>query len=433
MDRRDYLSAGILGTSSVLGATWIYQRSRADSHESSRSSEKPDPDKTSMINTNELTTETDFREARYDVGDPVEGFDEFESWTTTAGRVTADSDQTYRSGQSLHLVAETEMDSAGARYEFNDPKDFTNRSFSLAVKWEHFGTPYAEVRLSIYDDSGDYIQFNQVLEWNDLQDWHRLDLGVRQVEGEPDLESITSIKVRTWVGDSRASVWVEDARTTATDAEGKVLLIFDDSRASQYSVAYPLLDKFGFSGCVGLIIRSLGKSDYLTLEELQELSDEGWDVCSHPQFHEQPLTEFNTDRLDETLAEYKQWLLSHGFERGADCIIYPFGKIDDESLNVVAKYHKLGLKVAGQTPYGPAISSPLLAGRVIGEHVGDVKRAVTLAGEYGMAVPIMYHAIGGQQYISERKFEHTLKHIDDTDNVDVVTTSEWLARLEDKT
>jgi len=433
MNRRDYIRSvgigcltGLLSIGGCLSNRSQNQTLTETGHNPSTTTPQTTHGETSQM---QLTV-SDFRSARRTSGEPITGFDELESWKTTAGQTTSDTEQTYASLNSLELRAATRTDRASARYTFSSPQDFTNQAFSLAVKWHQHSSQFAGIWLTLYDTSDEYIQFSQSLDWKHFHDWQRVDLGIWKIKGEPNLDEIVGMELMTWAGDGQSHVWVADGRTTPTNTSGQVMLTFDDARASQYSVAYPIMEQYGFAGGVGVITESLGQSTFLDLTQLEELYASGWDMYSHPQYHERPLTEFSRQELNETLKEYKQWLLAHGFQRGANCIIYPFGRINDHGLDIVAKYHKLGFKVAGQTPYSPHISSPLLASRITGEHVQDVKHAITLAGEYGLVVPIMYHALDVEQRISKSQFKQTMEHIAETQNVTVITPAEWLRQIE---
>lgn len=433
MERRQYLrSVGAGCTMGLVSATGCLSDSSPEKTTTDTThSQTTAPLRTTQImESDDRVAETDFRKSRRDEGEPIAAFNEFGSWKTTSGRAVRDKEETYRSKEALQLIATDQAKMASARYDFSRPQDFIDRAFSMAVKWQHNPSTYAGLWLSLYDATGDYIQFSQSLQWENFQDWHRVDLGIWEINGKPNLEAITSIEIMTWAGDGRSRVLIADAQTTAVDSQGSVMLTFDDSRVSQHSVAFPLMEDYGYPGAIGVITQSLGQTPHMDLTQLNELYAAGWDMCSHPQFPNRPLTEFSKSKVKKTLGTYKRWLLAHGFERGAECIIYPFGLIDDQGLDAVAQYHKLGFKVAGQTPYGSRISSPLLASRVIGEHVDDVKEAITLAGEYGLVVPIMYHGVDVEGRISQDDFEQTLRHISDTENVRVITPSEWLTQLE---
>lgn len=439
MERRTYLSVVGAAVCSFAGCVTSTSSKEPDTEHSA--TKRPDTD-TEMLRAKQTTSEAteqvdqvaldqDFQSIRSRAGDLLTDFEEApDEWTEEVGTVSVD-DTTSRSGtNSLELKVGDSVDQVTARYAFDQPQDFSQRSFSAAVKWETFTNQYAGLWLRLRDTDGDSLTLNQAVEWTTLDDWHRFDLGVKGVNGDPDTTDIVELDIAIWAGEGKSRAWIDDIRTTERTGEGSVILTFDDARSSVHSVAYPLMQEYGYRGAVGTIVHAVGKSGQLDQQQMDELASDGWDLCSHPQFGNRPLTEFDKAELTETLERYREWLLAHGFERGADCIIYPHGKINDAGLDVTANYHKLGFKVAGETPYGPLLTSPLLAGRVNGDEVQQTKSSIEQAAEYGMVVPIMYHRLGKHGGISKADFRATLEHIESTENVSVITPSEWLARHE---
>ncbi|MFC6723856.1 polysaccharide deacetylase family protein [Halobium palmae] len=304
--------------------------------------------------------------------------------------------------------------------------------FDRIAAWEAPTDGWYHVTLALRDASGDCVRYTQTVEAQYLNDWHRLDLGMHSEIGDPDLSAITSLDLMTWVGGNPSRVSLGDLRSTPTADVGYVMFTFDDIPESTYTAAYPAMREHGFVGCGGAIKEWVGGPGTMSMRQLDDLAAEGWEFCSHPQYDELPIPEMDLDRLRRTLVEYKRWLLDHGFDRGAETIIYPYGVVDDAALEVVADYHELGFKLQrGQ--YGPSVTSPLLAGRTDGDHPRLVRRAVDRAAKYGLAVPLMYHKIGTEDRISKADFEATVEYVANVDGVRVVTPGEYLAELKNGT
>jgi peptidoglycan/xylan/chitin deacetylase (PgdA/CDA1 family) len=67
-----------------------------------------------------------------------------------------------------------------------------------------------------------------------------------------------------------------------------VVLFFDDGWRNQYSEAYPILRKFGFTATFGIITSSISffTSDYgLTEKEILDLNNHGMEIASHSHSH----------------------------------------------------------------------------------------------------------------------------------------------------
>ena len=337
MKRRTYLSMVGAATGSLAGCVTSTSREALNAEHSATRKAGTDAETAGTAKTttetteqvNQVTLERNFQSIRSRAGDLLTDFEDApDEWTEVAGTVSVEDTTSHSGTNSLELKVGYSTDQAIARYTFDQPRDFSQRSFSAAVKWETFSSPYAELWLQLRDADGDGLLLSQVVEWTTLDEWHRFDLGVKAVDGDPDTSAIVELDIATWAGEGTSRVWVDDIRTTERTGEGSVILTFDDARSSVHSVAYPLMQEYGYPGAAGVIVHAVGKPGQLDQQQMDELASEGWEMCSHPQFGHKPLTKFDEAELRETLASYREWLLAHGFERGADCIIYPYGKIE---------------------------------------------------------------------------------------------------------
>ncbi|MFC4989072.1 polysaccharide deacetylase family protein [Saliphagus infecundisoli] len=355
--------------------------------------------------------------------------EELEEWDAWAGAVSATTDEHagHQDGALLLETDETQTE-AIARWTFAEPHNFEDRSISIAVKWEEPTDAYYQVALTLRDESGDALELTQYVETLTLEGWHRYDLGVNAIEGEPDLSAIVTVDVMTWVDDVTSQVYVGDIRTTETATGSYVLLHFDDLFEGAYTNAFPILEGYGFKATGATTIGAIGADNYMSQDQISDLADHGWEFCSHPHAAES-FAEMKPSTLDQLLAEYKAWHTDHGFDDGLDYIIYPYGEINDENLEVVSRYHKLGFKVP-RAEYGTNITSPLLCGRATAENREEVKAAIDRATVYNTVVPIMFHDVGeSEDWISQAGFEETIEYIDDADGIEVITTSEWLSLI----
>jgi peptidoglycan/xylan/chitin deacetylase (PgdA/CDA1 family) len=64
-----------------------------------------------------------------------------------------------------------------------------------------------------------------------------------------------------------------------------VMLTFDDTDLGQYTVAFPEMQKYGFKGVYFIMTVSLNRTNYMTREEVKELSDAGNVIGSHTWDH----------------------------------------------------------------------------------------------------------------------------------------------------
>lgn len=374
--------------------------------------------------------ESAFVDERLHAGTPVDELnDDPDAWDEWSGTVRSTADERVRGDRSLLLETTPEETEGIARREFDEPKDFAERAFSVAVKWDAWTgvSDRLPISLTLRDESGDGIRFAQIVENRTLRGWHRYDLGLNAISGDPDLSAVETIDAMVWTGPAEARVYVDDFRTTETASESYVLFHFDDGYEGAYRNAFPTLAEYGFEATVGVILDELGADGHVNRAQLDVLADNGWEVCSHPHDSE-TFAEMDPNDLDSTLEEYANWLSDRGYD-GSEYVIYPYGEISDENMGVVSRYHDLAFKVP-TAGYGAGITSPLLCGRVNGEAVDFVRTMIDRTETYRCVIPIMYHDVG-EGGLPRADFDETVRYVDDAEAVEVITTGEWLSKLKD--
>ena len=163
-----------------------------------------------------------------------------------------------------------------------------------------------------------------------------------------------------------------------------VVLTLDDSKASHYTVVRPLLKKYGF-GATFFITEGFtfhtNKDDYLTWEQIAELSRDGFEIGNHTRDH-MGLTRANLPRLKEQVDAIAARCEAHGIPRPTS-FAYPGNSIDPDAIGMLAD---LGFRFArrGGAPeypyeegngfaYEPGRDHPLLL-----PSAGDARPAWTL-------------------------------------------------------
>jgi peptidoglycan/xylan/chitin deacetylase (PgdA/CDA1 family) len=132
-----------------------------------------------------------------------------------------------------------------------------------------------------------------------------------------------------------------------------VVLTFDDSKASHYTVVRPLLKKYGFGATFfiteGFTFRT-NKEDYLTWEQIAELHRDGFEIGNHTRDH-MGVTKANLPRLREQVEGVNAQCAAHGIPRPTS-FAYPGNAIDPGGL---AALEELGFRFArrGGAPEHP--------------------------------------------------------------------------------
>ena len=163
-----------------------------------------------------------------------------------------------------------------------------------------------------------------------------------------------------------------------------VVLTFDDSKASHYTVVRPLLKKYGFGATFfiteGFTFRT-NKEEYLTWEQIAALHHDGFEIGNHTRDH-MGLTRANLPRLTEQVAAIAAQCAAHGIPAPTS-FAYPGNTIDPGAIAMLAG---LGFRFArrGGAPahpyeegngfaYEPGRDHPLLL-----PSAGDARPAWTL-------------------------------------------------------
>jgi len=210
-----------------------------------------------------------------------------------------------------------------------------------------------------------------------------------------------------------------------------VVLTFDDSVASHYSVVRPLLKQHGFGATFfiteGFSFRT-NKKDYLTWEQIAELHRDGFEIGNHTRDH-MSVTPASVGRLREQVEAINTRCAEHGIPRPTS-FGYPGNGITTNALPVLTE---LGFRFARRggapehpykdgrgTAYEPGRDHPLLipsAGDARPDWtLEDFKRAVAQARGGRIAV-LQFHGVPDNEHpwvhTPPALFEAYLKHLRD--------------------
>lgn len=128
-----------------------------------------------------------------------------------------------------------------------------------------------------------------------------------------------------------------------------VILTFDDGYADNYTAAFPLLREFGFNGTFFVMTAGpdLDYPDYMTWDQIEEMSAAGMQMESHTRDHPD-LRGRDADFLVYQLLGAQESLTAHTGQP-ARMFAYPAGEYDEA---VLAMLRSLGVEHAVTTAYG---------------------------------------------------------------------------------
>jgi len=128
-----------------------------------------------------------------------------------------------------------------------------------------------------------------------------------------------------------------------------ILLTMDDGNLDNFTNAFPIMQKYGFTGVLYLVGNYIGAKDYMNTEQILEMHDAGWEVGSHSMNH-LDLTTLPPDALRYEIVESRKFLEQ---ELGIPILTfaYPFGTRNDSALDYVEFAGYIGaMGASGYTP-----------------------------------------------------------------------------------
>ncbi len=112
-----------------------------------------------------------------------------------------------------------------------------------------------------------------------------------------------------------------------------VSITFDDGYMNNYSIAYPVLRRYGFEAAIFVIVNNVGKPGYMNWDQLKRMADDGINIGSHTLTHPD-LRKLSDQDLKKELVESKR-ILEENLKRKVDFFAYPGGSLDERVKNAV--------------------------------------------------------------------------------------------------
>ena len=81
------------------------------------------------------------------------------------------------------------------------------------------------------------------------------------------------------------SMLVEAITKGASLPPRPVMITFDDANEDNYTTAFPIMKKYGFTGILYLPYDYIGAPGYLTVDQIKEMIAAGWEIGSHSLSH----------------------------------------------------------------------------------------------------------------------------------------------------
>jgi peptidoglycan/xylan/chitin deacetylase (PgdA/CDA1 family) len=113
-----------------------------------------------------------------------------------------------------------------------------------------------------------------------------------------------------------------------------VIITFDDGNEDNYTVAFPIMQKYGFTGVLYLPFDYIGTPGYMTAGQINEMIAAGWEIGSHTLTHPVNFLSLSPDALRAEIVESKAQL-EDLFGVPVLTFAYPFGDASSAAVDYV--------------------------------------------------------------------------------------------------
>ncbi len=310
------------------------------------------------------------------------------------------------------------------RIEFPRGLDLEGWDLSMAIKADAADRVHVEF---MAPERGDHLTSIRDVP-DDHDGWLRLDFGYIQKHGEPDLSNVRQLNIIAVGSDSGTRLVADDLRRTDAVDNGKAILALYDGDPSHYELAAPRLEERGWGAAVPVEPSHIGDGGRMDAQQLRELNDRGWDICSYPTV-DGPLPALPEDRTQQIVETARGSLEDLGFDDGARHLFVPGDRLDEQTQAIIREHQEsaflFGASPTGAPPTG-RYATPVIWGPDL--H-GGVRRAINLCDQYQqlvvLRIPRIVEEEAGSNSMSLADFEHLLDHLEHR-GLDVVTPSDVL-------
>lgn len=139
-----------------------------------------------------------------------------------------------------------------------------------------------------------------------------------------------------------------DLRLITYDLQFKpIILTFDDGYIDAYTKAFPILKKYNFTAIFYITTSFVEKDNYLTWQQINELSNNSMNIGSHTQDHPD-LSKTTLAKTENEISQSKN-IIEEKINKKIYDFCYPSGKYNNDIINLLIKY---GYKTATTTKSG---------------------------------------------------------------------------------
>jgi len=127
---------------------------------------------------------------------------------------------------------------------------------------------------------------------------------------------------------------------------GLITLWFDDGWVTEYTNAFPLMEKYGMKGAVAIAIKFVCYPAFMTWDQLRTLQEKGWETTAHSVHHSCDLGYYTTQTIKDELLGSQKTIQEHGLR--ADQFVMPCGFSRAQIANMFANQYPPIVETAKQ-------------------------------------------------------------------------------------
>lgn len=126
---------------------------------------------------------------------------------------------------------------------------------------------------------------------------------------------------------------VQAIREGANLPQRPIILTFDDGHLNNYTIAYPIMKKYGFTGALYIVGEYIGSPNYMNADQIKEMVHNGWEVGNHSMNHFD-LTLLDTQQQQQYEIVASREVLEDQLDVPIQTFAYPFGIYDQTVINL---------------------------------------------------------------------------------------------------
>lgn len=405
--------------SSAEGSTDGRDDDSSDSDGSNESDESDAPDVDDRTADVDPDVDPSYRGSYVRDGRQVDNFELLDHWTVAEGGEVG-IDESYRFAGTQSLSYEGTGRTVLVGDYRGDPLDLTDADLSIAANFREGTDEVWKVQVfGEAPDSDNELVWELPYLGKDVE-WQRLNLAPIGAKGDPDPSDVRRLKVVASPSDDRTTLGfnLDDLRAHPKPERGKIVFRFDGCYAVHHEDYFPVLQDHGYPAmeAVSKGSVSVDYEDRLSVQQLYDLDDAGWDLCNRLT-SEWDVTEMSEAELRRDVEEMNDWFDGYDFENDGDLFVYPTRTYDGESLAVLDDYFDLAFAVGPLDTTNYSLTNPLTVNSFPARYgIEETKAVIDRVANFRSVGVLMFH----DEY-SREEFEEVVRYVaDNDDRLDVV-------------